>query len=169
MSCRNGVLFLAAILMIVVVLPGCGKSPEEKAMEKLIEQGTGGKVTVDSARGKIQITDKEGKATITAGAATEVPAGFPTDIPIYPNTKVINTMTAGDILHVTLISEEGVGKIASSYKQKMKAQGWKETTSLAVENTVTMAYAKGNRSATVVVSEAEKGKTGIQLQVSAKK
>lgn len=166
---KKGILFLALFLIFSVVLISCSKSPEEKALEKYVEQKTGGKVKVDASQGKVEIQDKEGKATITMGGAVDVPAGFPKDVPIYPNAKVLSSATAGDMFHILLESQDPAEKIAGTYKERMKAEGWKETTAVNIGSTVTIAYEKDKRNATVAVSQTEKGKTGIQLQVAIKK
>ncbi len=167
MTNRSVIFFLAMVLVIPCFLTGCGKSPEEKAIEKFVQQKSGGKVSVDMSQGKVTV--KEGNTTVTSGGNVQVPDTFPKDVPIYPKTQVLNSLTAGDMVHLTLISQENIEKIVASYKEQMKQQGWKEITSFAMGTTVTMGYDKDNRHATVAVSEMEKGKNGIQLQVSQKK
>ena len=162
--------FMILCLALVIVpffMTGCGKSPEEKAIEKLVEKGTGGKVSVDMSQGKVTV--KEGNTTITSGGNVQVPSSFPKDVPVYPNTQVLNSMSAGDIVHLTLISKDNMEKIIASYKEQMSKQGWKETASFTMGTTATIAYDKDNRHATVAVSKMEKGESGIQLQVSQKK
>lgn len=169
MSFKNGVVFLALLLIVPVVFVACNKSPEKKALEKYVEKGNGGTVKMDASQGKIQIQDKEGKTTITTGGAVEIPADFPKDILIYPNAKVLSSATAGDMFNLLLESQETIEKIASTYKEKMKAEGWKQTATFTMGSNVTMAYEKDKRNATVAVGHSEKGKTGIQLQVTAKR
>ncbi len=167
MAYKSVTLVLAILLAVPFILTGCGKSPEEKAIEKFVEQKSGGKVKYDASQGKVTV--KDGDATITSGGNVKVPDTFPKDVPVYPNAQVLNSVTAADIVHVTLISKDDIEKIVAAYKENMKQQGWKETTALTIGTTVTMAYDKDKRHATVAISQAEKGKTGIQLQVSQKK
>lgn len=166
MTKKSAVLCLV-VLIVPVLIAGCGKSAEEKAIEKFVQQKSGGKVSVDMSQGKVTV--KDGNATITSGGNVQVPASFPKDVPVYPNTQVLNSMTAGDVVHLTLISKESMEKIAASYKEQMKQQGWKESASFTMGTTVTMAYDKDTRQATVAISKMDKGESGIQLQVSQKK
>ena len=156
-----------AVLILASFVAGCGKSAEEKAIEKFVEKQSGGKVKVDMSQGKVTV--KDGDATITSGGNVQVPASFPKDVPVYPNTQILNAMTSGDVVHLTLISKESMEKIAASYKEQMKQQGWKESASFTMGTTVTMAYDKDTRQATVAISKMDKGESGIQLQVSQKK
>ncbi len=156
-----------AVLVLAAFVAGCGKSAEEKAIEKFVQQKSGGKVSVDMSQGKVTV--KDGNTTVTSGGKVEVPASFPKDVPIYPNTQILNAMTSGDIVHLTLISKENMEKIAATYKEQMKQQGWKESAALTMGTTVTLAYDKDNRHATVAISKMDKGETGIQLQIAQKK
>jgi hypothetical protein len=154
-------------LMVAAFITGCGKSAEEKAIEKFVQQKSGGKVSVDMSQGKMTV--KDGNTTVTSGGNEEIPASFPKDVPVYPNTQVLNSMTAGDIVHLTLISKENIEKITTAYKEQMKRAGWKESAAFTMGTTVTMAYDKDTRHATVAISKMDKGDSGIQLQVSQKK
>jgi hypothetical protein len=166
MTKKSAVLCLA-VLIIPFLIAGCGKSAEEKAIEKFVQQKSGGKVSVDMSQGKVTV--KDGNTTVTSGGNVQVPASFPKDVPVYPNTQILNSMTAGDVVHLTLISKESIEKIAASYKEQMKREGWKESASFTMGTTVTMAYDKDTRQATVAISKMDKGESGIQLQVSQKK
>ena len=164
---RKLAILCLAVLIVASFVTGCGKSAEEKAVEKFVQKQSGGKVSVDMSQGKVTV--KEGDATITSGGNVQVPASFPKDVPVYPNTQVLNAMTSPDVVHLTLISKESVEKIAASYKEQMKREGWKETASLTMGTTVTLAYEKDKRNATVAISKMDKGDSGIQLQISQKK
>ena len=164
---KKPMILCLVLLTVLFFMAGCGKSPEERAIEKLVQKGTGGKVNVDMSQGKVTV--KDGNTTVTSGGNVQVPSSFPKDVPVYPNTQILNSMTAGDIVHLTLISKEGIEKIVTSYKDQMTKQGWKETASFTMGTTVTLSYDKDTRHATVAVSKMDKGESGIQLQVSQKK
>lgn len=161
------VLLCLALFIIPFLIAGCSKSPEERAIEKFVEQKSGGQVKLDVSQGKITV--KEGNTTVTSGAGVKIPDTFPKDVPVYPDTQVLNSMTAVDTIHLTLVSKESTEKIIASYKAKMKQEGWKETASFTAGTMATMAYDKGNRRATIAVSPMNEGQNGIQLQVSQNK
>ncbi|MHB8111639.1 MAG: hypothetical protein ACYDHW_16575, partial [Syntrophorhabdaceae bacterium] len=87
---QKKILVAVLVLAIPFVFIGCGKSSEEKAIEKFVEKKSGGKVKYDSSEGKITV--KEGNTTVTSGGNVQIPAAFPKDVPIYPHTLVLNSM-----------------------------------------------------------------------------
>lgn len=70
--------------------------------------------------------------------------------------------------HLLLQSAEDPEPLVNAYKEKMKTAGWKETNAISMGATGIFTYEKDNRRAMVTISQSEKGKTGIQLQVSKK-
>jgi hypothetical protein len=158
-------------MMAVFMLIGCacGKSAEEKSaekfVEKAIEQSSGGQVKVDLSQEQIKIKDQHGEAVISPKGNAQIPADFPKDVYVQPNTTVLIAQTVDGGFHVLLESAENPGPLITLYKERMKTNGWKETTALAMGSTGILTYEKESRKAVVTISQSEKGKTGIQLQI----
>lgn len=156
----------------VFILSACGKSPEEKSAEKtaekIIEQSSGGQVKVDLSKEQIKIKDQHGEATVSAKGNAQIPAGFPKDVYVLPKAKVLIAQSVEGGFHLLLQSAEGPGDLINTYKGKMKSDGWKETNAISMGETGIFTYEKDNRSAMVTISQSEKGKTGIQLQIHKK-
>lgn len=63
-------LVLLSALALFFIFPACGKTPDEKSMqkslEKAIEQSSGGQVKVDLSREQVKIIDRHGEATVSS-------------------------------------------------------------------------------------------------------
>jgi len=56
---------------------------------------------------------------------TELPADFPTDVPMYPGAEVTQARVSADKgLSVSLSTPDDAGKVASFYADSFAAQGW---------------------------------------------
>lgn len=166
--------FLGPLLALALFFnfSACGKSPDEKSrqksVEKAIEQSSGGQVKVDLSKEQVKIKDRHGEATISSQGNAQIPADFPKDVYVHPEAKVLLAQTVNGGFHLLLQSAEDPEPLLNTYKGKMKASGWKETNAIAMGATGIFTYEKDNRRAMVTISQSEKGKTGIQLQVSKK-
>jgi hypothetical protein len=169
---KNRTASIILALAFVFLFSACGKSPEEKlkekTMEKAIEQSTGGKVKVDLSQDQIKIKDQHGEATVSAKGNVQIPVDFPGDVYVYPNTKVLIAQTLDGGFHLLLQSPEAPESLVNTYKEKMRSNGWKETNAISMGATGIFTYEKDNRQAMVTISQSEKDKTGIQLQVRKK-
>lgn len=157
------------LMAAVVLLAGCGKRAEEKAAEKALEEAieakTGGKVEADISKEKIQIKSEEGEMTIAEKGGAEIPEGFPADVPIYKDAKVLMSLKEKNSFVLSLESKDDVKQVVESYKSKMKAQNWDEKTVLNLGEGVMLQYVKDNRSVSITISKADE-KTQISLTVS---
>ena len=166
------VLYCLLMAALLFSLAACGKNAEEKKMEKttekMIEQSSGGKVKVDLSQEQIKIKDQHGEAVISAKGNVQIPNDFPKDVYVHPNTKVLIAQTVDGGFHVLLESAEDPEPLVNTYKGKMKTDGWKETNAISMGATGIITYEKDNRRAMVTISQSEKGKTGIQLQIHKK-
>jgi len=162
-------LSVVSVLVLILALAACGKSGEEKALEKKVDQSSGGQVKVDLSQQEIKIKDQHGEATISSKGLAQIPADFPKDVYVHPNTKILISQTVEGGYHLLLESVENPEPLINTYKEKMKAQGWKETTALAMGPAAIFTYEKDKRKAMVTISQSEKNKTGIQVQVSQEK
>jgi hypothetical protein len=166
----NKILCFVSALALALALSACGKSRDEKSLEKSlekkIEQSSGGQVKVDLSQEQIKIKDQHGEATVSSKGMAQIPADFPKDVYVHPNTKTLIAQTVDGGFHLLLESKEAPEPLINTYKGKMKADGWKETNAITMGGTGIFTYEKSNRKAMVTISQSEKGKTGIQVQVS---
>ena len=65
------------VSVALLILTGCGKKPEEKIAEKIIEQNTGGKAKVDITDQSVKVETEEGTMNMTTGKSAKIPESFP--------------------------------------------------------------------------------------------
>jgi hypothetical protein len=89
--------YIICLLCLALMLAGCGKSAEEKAIEKAVEKSTGAGAEVDLSDKGMKISGKteEGAFSLSTGEGTEIPKDFPADVLIYNPSKVGTAMNMG--------------------------------------------------------------------------
>lgn len=96
----------------------------EKAIEKGIEEDSGGEVDVDISEGEISIKTDEGE--VTFGEGTELPDGFPGVVPVYPDMNIITAWKATEEgkenFSISASTSDTGEKVFDWYKAKMS--GW---------------------------------------------
>jgi hypothetical protein len=155
---------------LAAVLLACGQKAEEKASEKAAEKivemqmaKEGQKVDVDLSKGSVKIESKEGDVTVSAGEGVKVPDGFPKDVFVHEGTVKTATTEGGNFM-LAIETEDGATKVAETYKEKLKSEGWQETRTVAMEGGSFLEYEKDGRSLTVHLME-DDGKTLITVAV----
>ncbi len=153
---------IALVFLVISLMCGCGRGSDEKA-------GTQRGVVVDAdvLRGKIVAKTEDGRL-ITGTPA--IPASFPKDIPIYPDTRVLEAMEAdsGGMFFIRLETRDAPKKTADTYRDTMKSQGWKETETFVSRDIIRRDYKKGDRAVTIAAGVFD-GKTQIQIEARQKK
>ena len=152
-------LFLACSLIVVL---GCGRKLEEKAMENVIESETGGRARVDLSDERVSIKTERGDLTITSGKSAKLPSDFPADVHIYKGATVTAVAQMGDGSSITFGCEDAPSKVADTYRDEMTGKGWVVGTSMDMGDQQMMMFTKEKRVVTVTVGESE-GSTVIAL------
>ena len=165
MSHTRRIFLPVLVLLISLVLVGCGKGGEEQITGKGAVQDTGIRV-------KVHTEDEHGKKTTVEGyGKVVVPPEFPKDIMVYPNAEVREAIMAesGDGCFLRLEVREPREKILNAYKEKMKAEGWKETAASTTGAISQREYAKSNRTVSLAVTDMGGGRTEIQMNLAVKR
>jgi hypothetical protein len=166
----------AVIFMTALLASGCcrkriEKKVEEEVGEKLVEgimeEATKGKVEVDSSKGKLEIKTEEGQVSLSGGKDLKVPDDFPGDVYIYDDARVTAVFNKDREYILTYEIDEGVEKVAKTYKKKMVSDGWKEKMALTTGQGGMLAYEKKGRVVSVTIGESGK-KTAVSLAVKSK-
>lgn len=96
---------------------------------------------------------------------TELPADFPTDVPLYPGSKVIQArVSVGQGTAVTLSAPDDPEKVASFYADSLAAQGWSTDIKTASDGTGIFAD-KTERRVAAMVQGTDEG-TQVQLFIT---
>lgn len=135
----------------------------EKMIEKGIENASGGKADVKLDEEGIVVKDKESGQEIAIGTSQQLPAGFPSDIPIFVPSTINGSMAMGILTMVTLESPSAIQDISDYYKKQMAERGWTPTyISTPSPQIFSGLYKKENRQLTLNVS-GEGGKSTFVL------
>jgi hypothetical protein len=157
---------IAIVLAVgVAITVGCKKASEElgeKMMEKALESQGGGKADVDVHEGKVTIKTKEGQFEAVSGGGARIPAGFPQDVYVLTDAKIIMASKSPTGFHVMFETGDSQDKIVARYAEEMKARDWSEESSVTMGDGVMANYKKENRGVMVMVAKDDSG-TKVQV------
>jgi hypothetical protein len=105
-------------------------------------------------------------AQITQGS---LPAGFPTDMPMYPDAKPKTSMMVSGEGLVVLASPAQTADVLAHYREQLPAQGWTvdSVKEVAGGSKATLKAHKDMRSATISIS-AGQGGSGTEIGIALK-
>lgn len=157
-------MIVGGVIALVVVAAVANKIFGKSDAERVIESATGGNADVNS-NGDVTVKTDQG----TFSSSDKLPADFPTDVPIYPGSKVqasvAATQTQGGGNYVGLVSTDSADKVASWYKTELAAKGWKVSTSFQGQGGTMIGGTKDKRNVAVTIAE-DSGNTAISLVVT---
>lgn len=168
---------LVLILIVVAVLIGLSllgkfiyKKIAERAASTYLSAVTGGKVNVSKDGDKVSIKGEDGNVTFESDGG--VPAGFPSDFPIYPGSKVTGSFSASgenNSKGSSVVWESGdvSTKVAEYYKTELPKAGWKIVTEYSSNDSVTLTFEKGEYSGFMAVGKSD-DKTAISVTIGTK-
>jgi len=159
--------YIICLLCLILMLAGCGKSPEEKAIEKAVEKSTGADAEVDLSNKGMKISGKteEGAFSLSTGEGTEIPKDFPADVLIYRPSKVGSAMNMPEGQSIALTTSDDSTKVAETYKREMTAKGWSEQASMNMGAQSMLVYEKEERVAHITIAPMD-GETQITVMVT---
>lgn len=157
-----------SIVSTLLLLSACGQKIVERAIERQIEQETGGRADVDmQGDGAIKVETEEG--TFNAGS-NSLPDDWPEDAPIYAGSKVqfsgaANPATGKPGAAAVLITTSPASDVLSFYKVELKDKGWTITTTMESQGTTIIGATKGARTLSLMIGPSDAGKTSITIGV----
>ncbi len=127
---------------------------------------SGGKAKVDSKNGSVTIKGDNGKATLST--EQKLPAGFPTDVPIYqPSTIKFSASLSKGSYSVTLSTNDSSAMVEKYYEKQLPSNGWavKENSHVTFGAVSTTTYTKGASDLIVVITGSgnNSGATAVSL------
>lgn len=157
-----------SIVSVFLLLPACSRRSVERAMERQIEQETGGSADVDiQSDGAVKIETEEG--TYNAGSNRLI-EDWPEDAPIYAGAEVqfsgaANSANGKPGAAAVLITTNPASDVLSFYKAELKAKGWTVTTTMESQGTTIIGATKGARAFSLMIGPSDAGKTSITIGV----
>ena len=148
--------------LALVCVAGCG-GDDESAPATRSTAGTP-EVRRDGDAYHIQSEARDGqKIAAQIGGEVKLPSDFPSDIPVFPDSKLSAAMSAGD--HGSMVmfdSIESPESVHAFYAKRLPDEGWAIESDAKFGKGQVMAISKDDRKATVSVSAAS-GTTKISL------
>lgn len=164
---KKTMMIVGGVIVLAVVAGAANQFMGKSAAEKAIEAATGGTVNVDSNGDDVTVKTDQG----TWSTSDKLPAGFPTDVPLYPGATVQGSVAAaqqqGGGNYVGLETTDSIDKVMNWYKAEVVAKGWKVSTNLEVDGGLMIAGSKDTSDLVVTISKQD-GKIAIGLVVSQK-
>lgn len=147
---------LSLCLLMVTLFSGCfvtdmlAQKASQVVTEKVLESTTNTNVDIDS--GTVTVTSEDGTTTsisTSESTAVDLPANFPSDIPVYTGAMVTAVSTSGtNGFYVTAVSQMDYTAISDFYNAELVTQGW------TIDNTSTTNT--GDKSTFIFASKAER-------------
>lgn len=141
-----------------VALVGCANPVEkliESGAEKLIEQGTGGNVNIDSGEGGISFSDGDGNE-VTFGAGAEVPAAWP-GLPL-PEGELIGSTITGDAVGLSYHTTQNE---VDALIEKLESDGFEVDQSMTLDVAETRIFKKGDAGASLQWTKEDDGRVTL--------
>jgi len=95
-----------------------------------------------------------------------MPAGFPSDIPVYSGLTPAGSNASGNIAIVMLRGQGDKASLLAYYKEQMPKNGWQEMTPNNAPSPDILAFGKEGRMASVMASDGGGGQVLVQIGYS---
>lgn len=147
------------VVLSMVGLSGCtpGQTVNEKIGEEMaeraIEQQTGAKVDIDSQGEKVTINSEEGQVQYSAGGEVDLPDGFPKELIMAGDAKVIMASSSDQTSTVSFVTNVEKTAIKQEYLDGLTGQGWKKEMEVDAGTGVMMSFNKERTNVVINIGE----------------
>jgi hypothetical protein len=151
---------LASALLAATLALACGG--DEKTVEI-----DGAAFTVEREGEGFRISgEEEGVGAFSGefGENARIPDGFPEDVPVYSDARVVGGMVAGEGAMLTLQTDDDPDQVAEFYRERLVKEGWSLGPPMDVMGRRLLSFEKGDRSGAVQISP-EAGDTTILITI----
>ncbi len=149
---KKTMMIIGGVLVLLVLAGAANRMFSKSAAERVIESATGGNANVNS-NGDVTVKTDQG----TWSSSDKLPSDFPSDVPVYPGSKVQASVAAtqeqGGGIYAGLESTDSIDKVVNWYKKEVSAEGWKATTNLEVDGGLMLSGTKDTRDLVVTISK----------------
>ena len=161
-------IFKFCILCLMLVLAGCGKTPEQTVTEMKNEDSAGVDTKVDLQKNEMTITGETegGGYTDSSGEAAEIPKDFPADVYKYSPSEVMTAMDMPEGGVLVLTTADDVPTVAEAYKREMTARSWSEQSAVKNGERLILVYEKEERIANITIGSMD---GAVQIMVTVTK
>jgi len=160
-------LVAVACASAMAVLSGCGKSAQEKAVEKNIEAATGkdADVSISQEGMKLSMQVDGGKVDLSSGDQAKLPSDFPKDIPLYSNAKLMVAMKTPNGFSLSFQTDDDPGKVIEEMKKNLTGKSWKEMQFMAMGPQKMAVFQKETRNVAITAAQDPNGNGKVMLTI----
>lgn len=168
---NNTVKIVVIVVAALIGLGIIGSFATGFLLTRATEQGlsglTGGKAKLDTKTGTVTVNGGKDKATLST--EQKLPAGFPSDVPVYqPSTIKFSASLSKDTYNVTFSTNDSSALVTKYYDKQLPANGWsiKENSQVSFGSVTTTTYTKGKSELTLVVTGAGNSSSATAVSLS---
>lgn len=149
---------LTSLLVISsVFLAGCTNPISQKIgeniVEKSIEAQTGAKVDINSNGDDVTIKTDEGQTQFSAGGNVKLPDGFPKELIVVDDAKLIVASSSDAGSTVSFLTNVDQTQVREKYISSLKSDGWKKSVETTTEKGSMLNFSKDKQNAVVLIGE----------------
>ncbi len=164
---------MIVVVVVALQMSACGSgsqsTTEQDRRAEEYARSFGANVDVQTnADGTRSVTVDRSTAGVTAqaGSNLSVPAGFPDDVPLYPQLKLISAnQMPGMAMMIQGQTPDAPDKVSAFYSSQMVTNGWTVDASQDSAALRVLQFKKGERMAGVMVIPGQAGTT-VQVTVA---
>lgn len=141
----------------------------ENVLEKVIEQQTGGKVDIKSGSNGEDFTIKtqDGQTQYSAGGGVKLPDGFPQELIVVDDAKLIMATSSSTGSSVTYYTNFDQDAVFAKYLANLPVLGWTKDTEINSTQGKMINFSKGAEAGVVTIgennSDDQTGKTTVNV------
>jgi outer membrane lipoprotein-sorting protein len=148
------------IIVLALLLQGCGKKAGEKIAKKMIESAAardGVKANVKISDDSLTIKTDKGQTIYSAGKSAKIPDNFPRDIYVYGDANVVAALTHPEGFSIVMETKDSQEKVYNTIKTKFNESGWNEAMTMSQKGAKILTYTKENKTVNIMITEEKKG------------
>ncbi len=164
---------IIGVVGLVVLYGAQALFSPERAVERALEQATGGDVDIDMDNdGSMRVTDDDGgEYNVSTGNDVSLPDNWPSSVPLPSNARLnyagsMNTgvaETAG--LSAVYATKDSPADVVTYFKSTLEAQGWKIEATMATGDGSMITATKGEEENVAVYVGSAEGETTVSVNI----
>ncbi len=164
---------IIGVVGLVVLYGAQALFSPERAVERALEQATGGDVDIDmDGNGSVRVTGDNGEEyNVTAGEDVSLPEDWPSSVPLPSNARLsyAGSMNAGDSetagLSAVYTTKDSAAEVTEYFKSTFEAQGWKIEATMATGDGSMITATKGEEENVAVYVGSAEGETTVSVNI----
>jgi hypothetical protein len=165
-----GIIIVVAVLGLIAffVSKTISQKISENVIEKAIESQTGAKVDIDSNsnNGDVTIKTDTGQTQYSADGGVKFPDGFPQELVIVGDAKIIIASSSETGSTITYLTNEDQTAVYEKYLSDLPVLGWKKDAEVNTGEGKMINASRGNEAAFISIGNNNSNDTSAKTTVS---